>query len=215
MITVRGVENVPIDEMEMNELSANIEDQATYERLKDELRQTGMIELPIVLAKGDGGYRIIAGHHRIRAWADLKHATSPCVVIEGEMTPEEEFNLVNNLNLVRGTPTLTEIKRVIRAQRLDVEKVDLHKIPVAKLVPSVSGVKDGEMSRKAKIMNMVLRIAPKIAQAILESADDEVVVFVRVEDKPVAVVTVPLKVQDARKMMPVFVRAVETMCQNM
>jgi len=93
---------VEISRLNENELSANKEDSMVFERLKKELQKWGMVELPVVVKDGEG-YRIIAGHHRVRAWKSLGHGTVKAVVIERDIDKEEEFNLVNNLNLIKAT----------------------------------------------------------------------------------------------------------------
>jgi len=189
-----GVRRIPIQTIEMNALSANEEDGATFERLKTELGKHGMIDLPVVLdIQGKNiafEYRCIAGHHRIKAWNALGNLEVDAVVLEGELTPEEEFNLVNNLNGIRGSTTLSSVKRVIRAQKLDVSQIDLFKFPATKLMPSVKlEATQNTAQRRAKIRDMSLKIAPKLAEVILDDME-AVVVALRHDDKLVLTIAV-------------------------
>ena len=195
-----GVERLSVSELQSNVLSANEEDTATFNRLKEELGKHGLVELPVVLLEG-GQYRIVSGHHRTKAWGELGHLDIDSVVLEvvGSWSQEEEFNLVNNLNQVRGQVTTSTVKRVVRAQKLDVTKLDLFKFPVTKLLPNVDpAVSDSELSRRAKIRDMAVKIAPKIAEILLEDLNTAVVVF-RVEDAPVAIIRVAMNKGQARK----------------
>lgn len=67
-----GVETFGIDDVESNQFSANEEDGATYSRLKKELQEHGLLDLPVVLRSPDGKkVRILSGHHRWRGRRSL------------------------------------------------------------------------------------------------------------------------------------------------
>lgn len=99
--------------------------------------------------------------------------------------------LVNNLNQVRGSVTLSNVKKVIRKNELDITKVDLFKVPVSGMLRGVGPTNTGqdEMRRRAKVRDMSLKIAPRVAEVLLDHSADAVVCF-RVDDVPVAVVRV-------------------------
>jgi len=193
-----GVERLLLAEIRANPLSANLEDGATYARLKRELEEHGLLELPLVL-KRDDTYQFLAGHHRAKAWGELGHKSIDAILVEGEMTPEEEFNLVNNLNQIRGSVTLVNLKRVIRKEQLAVDRLDVFKYPVSRLTPKLTGATlDSNLARRAKIRDMSLQIAGKIAESLLDDINESVVVF-RVKDKVAAVVRVNLTKSATRK----------------
>lgn len=192
-----GVQEVEIALIEANPLSANVEDGATFSRLRSELKEHGMLELPVMLKNGTK-FRVIAGHHRVEAWSQLGHATTDAIVVEGKLTKEEEFNLVNNLNTIHGGLSVSRVKRVVRQAELDVTKLDLFKYPLTRLMPGATKPIDGPAQRRAKIRDMSLRIASKVAEVLLDDMNAAVVCF-RVEDQPVAVVRLNLTKQSARK----------------
>jgi len=186
---------VAISRLNENELSANKEDSMVFERLKKELQKWGMVELPVVVKDGEG-YRIIAGHHRIRAWKALGHDTVKAVVIERKMDKEEEFNLVNNLNLIKGDISKGEIIKKVRQHKLNPEKIDLFRYPTSQLFPRLSAedikTQDDEQKRLAKINQLTLVIAKEIAKAMVDEKD-ELVSFLVVRDKACAVIRIPFK----------------------
>lgn len=191
----REVIEIDINKLEENELSANKEDSMVFERLKKELQKWGMVELPVVVKDGER-YRIIAGHHRVRAWKALGHNTVKVVVIEKKMDKEEEFNLVNNLNLIKGDTSKSEIIKKVRQHKLNPEKIDLFRYPTTQLFPRLSAedikVKEDEQKRQAKINQLTLTIAKEIAKAMVDEKD-ELVSFLVVRDKACAVIRVPFK----------------------
>ena len=191
----REVIEIDINRLEENELSANKEDSMVFERLKKELQKWGMVELPVVVKDGER-YRIIAGHHRVRAWKALGHNTVKVVVIEKKMDKEEEFNLVNNLNLIKGDTSKGEIIKKVRQHKLNPEKIDLFRYPTTQLFPRLSAedikVKEDEKKRQAKINQLTLTIAKEIAKEMIDEKD-ELVSFLVVRDKACAVIRVPFK----------------------
>ncbi|HBJ80732.1 ParB N-terminal domain-containing protein [Pseudothermotoga sp.] len=186
---------VEIDKLENNPLSVNKEDSFVFERLKKELSKWGILELPVVLQDGDR-LRIISGHHRVRAWKALGHKTVKVVKITKSLDKEEEFNLVNNLNLVRGEISRSEIIKKVRQLKLNPEKLDLFKFPVTQLFPRLNAEdiveKDNEQQRLAKINELTLKIAKEIAKTMVEEKD-ELVTFIVVKDKACAVLRIPFK----------------------
>jgi len=200
-VKVVGTEEIAVKGLLASDVSANVEDNATFERLKMELKKHGMVQLPAVLRNGSET-RIIAGHHRIRAWMEIGNETVEAVVLEGKVTPEEEFNLVNNLNTVRGTLSNSRLKRVIRKGELDVTKLDLFKYPMTSLVPKVNPSEaDDDLRRRARIRDMAMKISTKIAESMLDEMDEAVCCFA-FEDKPIAILRINVRPRAARKLIP-------------
>lgn len=209
-MTIRrvGVDRLPVGEIRANPLSANVEDGATYARLKREIEEHGLLELPLVLKK-DNSYQFLAGQHRAKAWQELGHDSIDVLLVEGEMSPEEEFNLVNNLNQIRGTVTLANLKRVIRKHELAIEQLDVFKYPVSRLIPKLTAqTLDSDLARRARIRDMSLQIAAKVAESLLDDINESVVVF-RVKDKIAAVVRVNLTKSAARKNASILKRHIK------
>lgn len=192
-----GVEKLKINQVESNPLSANREDGATFQRLREEMKKHGALEPPVVL-KQKKHYRVIAGHHRTEAWSQLGHDDMDFVILEGTLSQEEEFNLVNNLNSVRGALSISRVKRIIRKQELDVTELDVFKYPVSRLMPKPkAAASQSQMMRRARVRDMALKIAPKIAEVLLDKMDDAIICF-RYEDKAVAVIRCELPPKQAR-----------------
>lgn len=201
-----GPETVAIDSLVANPLSANEEDGATFERLKKELEKYGLIDLPIVLRDTKSKVlRIIAGHHRVRGWKEIGNTTIIVIILEGELDKEEEFNLVNNLNAIRGDTTTSRVKRVIRSQELDVTRLDLFKHPLSKLLPKTADANpaNDDMLRKAKLRDMAIKVAGELAEIIVDNRDEELVCFA-IEGKLVAVVHVTSTPPKVRGSVPIF-----------
>ncbi len=180
-----------------NELSVNEEDTYTFNRLKAQLEKYGMMELPVVREDGEGKYRVISGHHRIRAWNTLGHSSVKVVVAATPLqNREEEFNLVNNFNTIRGTIRKQTLIGKVREYDLDVKKLDIFKFPVNKLFPLLSCEDmqqgDDDQRRKAKINELTLVIAKEIAKAVYD-ARDEMVSVICVKDKAAAILRLPFK----------------------
>ncbi|MDH7597534.1 MAG: ParB/RepB/Spo0J family partition protein [Methanothrix sp.] len=188
---------VDIDQLESNVFSANEEDDSTFTRLQDEIKRRGLIELPVVTKKDENRYTIIAGHHRVNALRSLGVKRVPVVLYKGRIeTREDMFNLVNNMNLIRGTIRKSELIRKIREFDLDPTKLDLHKNPWTLLVPKVTeediARRDAEAMRNAKIQDMALKIAKEIAKTLIMEKD-EFLTFIVVHDRPAAVIRIPFK----------------------
>jgi len=198
-----GVQSIPLAHVHHNPLSANEEDGATFNRLREELKSHGMLELPVMLKQGSR-YRIIAGHHRVEAWSQLGHDEIDAIVLEGKLSKEEEFNLVNNLNTVRGGLSVSRVKRIIRKNELDVRELDLFKYPLTRLIPQQpKPIGDSTPQRRARIREMALKIAGKVAEVLLDDMNQAVVCF-RIEDAPVAVIRLNMSKRSAKKQLPML-----------
>jgi len=204
-----------VDKLETNQLSGNEEDGSTFKRLKKELSKYGMVELPVVV-KTEEAYRIIAGHHRIKAWKELGNSMVDCMLIEGEMSKEEEFNLVNNLNQIKGNLTLSRLKRIIRYNELDVTKLDVFKVPITNLIPSDKAVEkeslDAEM--RARIRDLSLKLASEIAELVLMNKNESIIMMHK-EGKIAAILHIKMPISQARAGIPVFKGIIEKALDEM
>ena len=64
--------------------------------LADSIQEIGLLE-PIVVASENGGYRLVAGLHRLEAFRRLGRATIPAQVIEGDKNDLELAEIDENL----------------------------------------------------------------------------------------------------------------------
>jgi hypothetical protein len=194
-LSTPAVEEIPIEQCSANDLSVNEEDTATFIRLKGELEKYGMVELPLLAPNEAGGYRILSGHHRLAAWRDLGHATCPCFVVRRPFANrEEEFNFVQNLNLVRGTISRAKVVGRVREKGLDPTQLDLFKLPVSRLFPAFNkeALEKAEVNkaRQARIHELTLKIAGEIAKTVADEKD-ELTTCIVVNDHVCAVFRVP------------------------
>lgn len=103
------VATVPIDKCKPNEWNPNEQDEATFNRLAEELDQTqggvGYIDLVQVIPMTDGTFTIIGGEHRWRAMRALGHETIDVVLLVSDQWKSrdlQEFTTVR-LNALKGT----------------------------------------------------------------------------------------------------------------
>ncbi len=75
------MEYLPVDEVIPNSWNPNHEDDATFNRLVDEIADVGLIDPIEVVPMEDGTYVILGGEHRWRAAKTLGHEEVPCVIL--------------------------------------------------------------------------------------------------------------------------------------
>lgn len=175
------LKRMKIEDLLANPFSANVENVKVFNKLKEALAKHGMMSPPVVTFR-NGKYVIVAGHHRIRAWQELGHNEVDVVVIDtSHLTDEEFFNLVNNLNLIRGEVSIGRLRRIIKQYRLNPKLIDLFSIPLEKIldeyVETVEKLKKSH-EKLTKINELAMKIARVIAQQILDNIDDVLVVIV-------------------------------------
>jgi hypothetical protein len=107
-----------------------------------------------------------------------------------------EFNLVNNMNLIKGDMRKRELVKIIKENDLDPTKIDLLKMPSALLMPSINhedlAKKSEELKRRARLNELVLEISKQIAEQVLREKD-ELVSLIVLNDTIAAVIRVPFK----------------------
>lgn len=201
-----------VADLQTNTLSANVEDQSTFAHLRGALEKWGMVELPVAMRTPDGGLRIVAGHHRVRAWGDLGNEVVECIVLPAGYLPtrEDEFNLVNDLNRTRGQTSDSELVRVVRRESLAPERIEVHGLPKDLLMPRVQAkdltAMDEEVARRGRILQLTQRVAREIAQVMLDELD-EVVTCIVVDDKLAAVLRIPARSTEAGRRLALAMRA--------
>jgi len=195
--TYLSLEEIDLDLVDDNELSVNEEDDHTFQRLRDEIKSRGMVDVPTVRPIEGGRYKVLGGRHRLAASRANGNKKEHVVVYRRAIkSKEDEFNLVNNLNAIKGTLRKGSILKVIKQQNLDPTKLDIHKMPYDLLMPVITSEDfesiQNEAQRNAKINAMSLSIAKEIAATLIDERD-ELLSFMVVKDKPVAVIRIPFQ----------------------
>lgn len=200
MITKNQIIEVSLDELLENEFSANEEDTTTFDKLKEQLEKWGVLDLPVVRElqeaekKPGKNYKIVHGRHRIAALKAAGETRTHVVLMATKFeSPEDEFNLVNNINLVHGEISPRNLTKIIRRDNLDVTKIEIFKHPINSLIPRISDQakqNNTEAQRNAAINKMTLEIAKEIAKSLVDEKD-ELLTFLVVQDKPAAILRIP------------------------
>lgn len=173
---------IEVDRVDDNPLSANVQDEATFERLKAEIAEHGLLEVPVVKKNGDR-FTLVSGHHRFHAWQSLGHKMCEVRLWKPKkgMTLEEEFNIVNNMNTIRGSLHRAELIGTIRQQNLDPTKIDVFKYPATALFPSLSKSDQQKVTEKqrdaARLHQLKLDVALEVAKAMYDGENDAVICF--------------------------------------
>lgn len=187
---------VDIDLIDDNPLSANEQDTVTFKKLTDQMDSLGLIEIPVVIKKPDGRFKMMSGKHRKDAFKHLGGKEIAAIVLDEPPSKEAEFNLVNNMNLIKGDMRKRSLVKIIKDQNLDPTKIDLLKMPSSLLIPAINhediAKTREEMQRKARLNELVLEISKQIAEQILREKD-EMVSLVLFNDSITAVIRVPFK----------------------
>lgn len=96
--------DVPIDLIEPNSWNVNEMDDKTFNRLVQELEETGFID-PIQIAPKEGGkFAIIGGEHRFHGARTLGHENVPCNILLDEKFADQDLRklLSVRLNVIKG-----------------------------------------------------------------------------------------------------------------
>lgn len=223
---------VNISELEDNSLSVNEQDEVTFDKLQESLKKYGWLEMPVVLeveSQSDSDfsvdgkrYRIISGRHRIRAAEAIGEKTVRVQVVPPGIfeSREDEFNLVNSMNTVKGVMTKKNLAHVITKEGLDPTKIDVFKFPIHMLMPKPSekdmASRNLESLRNKRLHELTMVVSKEIAKSISDERDELVTILV-VDDKAAALIRIPFKTGErARKFAPDIKSAlVETMTNFM
>ena len=189
-----------LSEVDENEYSANVEDSVTFERLQEQLNKYGLLDRSSVRplrpdeSKPGKRWKVIHGRHRLAALQASGETKAKVILVDTPFEPEEEFNLVNNMNLVHGDSNKRDLVKIIRTHKLDPTKVDLFKLPTDLLMPSIEPSDllkhDKEIQRSMAIQKLTLEIAKQLAQ-IMQDEKDDLISFLVVEDRVAAVLRIP------------------------
>lgn len=97
-------EEIDVELIEANAWNPNEMDEKTFNRLAEELENTGVIDPIQVVALDTGKYRILGGEHRWRAMTVLGYEKIPCVVLTDAKWRNEDLQkfVTTRLNALRG-----------------------------------------------------------------------------------------------------------------
>lgn len=186
-------ELVDIDLIDDNPLSANEEDTITFNRLQKEMEEHGLLEIPILKREPTGRYTMISGKHRKDAFRELGGKKILATIVDAKhfKSREDEFNLVNNMNLIRGDMKRKTLSVIIPNRFL------APTIPNKDLVDG-----NAEAKRNARINQLILEISKEIAEQIVREKD-EMLSLIIVQDTIVSLVRLPVKSKKiARNLTP-------------
>lgn len=98
------VKSLNVDDIVPNFWNPNVMDEATLNRLADEIRSIGFIDPIQVVPLEDGKYMIIGGEHRWRVAKILGYKTIPCVVLSDEKFKDTDLQkfITVRLNVLHG-----------------------------------------------------------------------------------------------------------------
>src|SRR4051812_42522304 len=91
--------DVPVDLLVDSENNPNEQDEATFDRLPEGVRAEGVDEPPIIVPFKDGKYKIISGHHRVKAARAAGIKLIPCVIKDTWDEDRQKMEIVNRNNL--------------------------------------------------------------------------------------------------------------------
>lgn len=97
---------VSIDQLVPNHWNPQAMDEATFNRLVDEVKENGCIVPLQVVPAEDGKYRIIGGEHRWKASQQAGLDEVPCAVLTGKRWSDEDLQKFQTvrLNVIGGDP---------------------------------------------------------------------------------------------------------------
>lgn len=96
--------HIPIDLIRPNSWNPQTQDELTFQRLCDEIRDVGFVDPLEVVPLEDGTYRIIGGEHRWQAAKVVGLEELPCAVMVGEKWQDEDLQkfATVRLNVLKG-----------------------------------------------------------------------------------------------------------------
>lgn len=193
-LTYLGTFAVPLENISWSEFSANEMTADQSDRLHHELEQFGVVvNLPSLLKIGPESYEVLGGRHRITEWQKISHEPITCNIFEGELTNEEKFNLVNNLNTVHGQTSKSRLKAIIETQKLDLNQLDVFRHPTPEIVQILQEKPVSRDLASIQKKNDITKIAQKLsvkAARLLQDAKDAVLVCMVVDGIPMGVVNI-------------------------
>lgn len=94
-----AAEWLEVDRLVANTWNPNVQTDAEFKRLVEEIKEVGFIDFPQVIPMDDGTYRIIGGEHRVAAAKELGFRTLPCAVLTADRWQEEDLQKLVTVRL--------------------------------------------------------------------------------------------------------------------
>jgi len=147
-VAIRQAVSIKIDNIHPNTWNANVQKNATFDKLVEEIQEDGFKD-PLTVVPIDKSdyesewtsgvhYRIISGEHRWRAAKVLDYKELPCFVEEEWDEQLQKLKTVR-LNLIKGDLDSTKFTKLVKELEQDVDPV---------ILPDLLGFNDGkEMSK--------------------------------------------------------------------
>lgn len=177
-------------DVRFSELNVNREDSSTFAALKESIADHGLMDMPVVQRESGGGFKCVSGEHRLKALFE-DYAEVPVVVAKRQYRDEDEFNVVANMNLIRGRVTMSNIRRVVVEKGLDVRKIDLHGVPswmIQQESPDAFKVAEKRKIDELQVKRLALQIAKGLAVQIIEERDENGLLVCEAEGKVVVLI---------------------------
>jgi ParB family chromosome partitioning protein len=94
------VEDIPLSELSpFKDHPFKVKEDEELERLKESIKESGVLVPALARSKADGGYELISGHRRMAACKELGLETIPVII--RELTDEESIITMVDANLQR------------------------------------------------------------------------------------------------------------------
>lgn len=97
------IETLPLNTLRKQEINARFMTGVQFRQLVSNIKKDGALtSVPLVHQQQDGGYKILSGHHRIAAAIEAGISEAPCMVIEEDLSRDQEVALVLSHNSLSG-----------------------------------------------------------------------------------------------------------------
>lgn len=95
---------LPISELVPNEWNPQEQDDATFNRLVDEIKEVGFVDPCEVVPMNDGSFKIIGGEHRWKAASAAGLDEVPCIILSDKKWQDEDLQkfVTVRLNVLKG-----------------------------------------------------------------------------------------------------------------
>lgn len=103
MVNKPEQKSLPVELLEENEGNPNRMTAREFDLLVDNLQRTGLTENIVVRPLGNGKYRVVSGHHRLKAAKFLGYEEVPCaIIVDPKFDEEAEMFQLIRMNVIKG-----------------------------------------------------------------------------------------------------------------
>jgi ParB family transcriptional regulator, chromosome partitioning protein len=158
---------LPISQLKEAPWNANQMDQATEDKLKESLRNFGLVQPLVVRSVGNSSYEVLSGNHRLRLLNDMHFTSVPCMVVS--LDDARSMLLAETLNNLHGEDNLA-----LKGSLLEKILADIPQDKVLSILPETATslqslsslgqtdmaqhLKAWEESRSARLKHMQLQL---------------------------------------------------------